>query len=65
MLVDLGFVTIVLGGEMKAYFPQVYCCLLVLKHTFEEINIIAIQYAMSIILHKRRIENNKPLPTGA
>ena len=25
--------------------------------------VIAIQYAMSIILHKMRIENNKPLPT--
>ena len=35
-----------------------------IKHTFEEINVIAIQYAMSIILHKRRIENNEPLPTG-
>ena len=34
-----------------------------IKHTFEEINVIAIQYAMSIILHKRRIENNEPLPT--
>jgi len=27
-----------------------------IKQTFEEIHIIAIQYAMSIILHKRRIE---------
>lgn len=29
----------------------------------EEINVvIVIQYAMSIILHKMRIENNEPLP---
>ena len=27
-----------------------------------EINVITIQYAMCIILHKRRIENNEPLP---
>ena len=33
-----------------------------IKHTFEEINVVAVQYAMSIILHKRRIENNEPLP---
>jgi len=34
-----------------------------LKHTFEAINTIAIQYAGSIILHKRKIENNQLLPT--
>jgi len=34
-----------------------------LKHTFKIINTIAIQYAGSIILHKRKIENNQPLPT--
>jgi hypothetical protein len=33
-----------------------------IKHTFKEINIIAIQHAGSIILHKRKIENNQPLP---
>ena len=33
-----------------------------IKYTFEAINVIAIQHAMSIILHKRRIENNEPLP---
>ena len=33
-----------------------------IKQTFSEINIIAIQHAMSIILHKRRLENNEPLP---
>ena len=34
-----------------------------IKHTFKEINTIAIQYASSILLHKRRIENNQAIPT--
>ena len=33
-----------------------------IRQTFSEINTIAIQYAMSIILHKRRLENNESLP---
>ena len=33
------------------------------NHTFKEINTIAIQYARSILLHKRRIENNQVIPT--
>jgi hypothetical protein len=33
-----------------------------IKHTFKEINTVAIQHAGSIILHKRKIENNQPLP---
>ena len=33
-----------------------------IRNTFKEINTIAIYYAMSIILHKRKIENNEPLP---
>ena len=33
-----------------------------IKNTFKNINAIAIQYAMSILLHKRRIENHQPLP---
>ena len=33
-----------------------------IKNAFEAINVIAIQHAMSIILHKRRIENNEPIP---
>jgi hypothetical protein len=33
-----------------------------IKNTFKNINTIAIQYAMSILLHKRRIENHQPLP---
>jgi hypothetical protein len=30
--------------------------------TFVNINTIAIKYLTSIILHKRRLENNQPLP---
>jgi hypothetical protein len=33
-----------------------------IKNTFKNINTIAIQYAMSILLHERRIENHQPLP---
>ena len=33
-----------------------------IRQTFNEINTIAIQHAMSIILHRRRLENNEPLP---
>ena len=33
-----------------------------IKNTFKNINTIAIQYAMSILLHKRIIENQQPLP---
>ena len=32
------------------------------KNTFEAINTLAIQYAGSILLHKRRIENNQRIP---
>ena len=34
-----------------------------IKRTFKAINTIAIQHAGSILLHKRRIENNQPIPT--
>ena len=34
-----------------------------IKHTFNEINTNAIQYASSILLHKREIENNQNIPT--
>jgi hypothetical protein len=33
------------------------------KHTFEAINTSAIYHAGSILLHKRRIENNQTIPT--
>ena len=32
-----------------------------IKNTFKQINIIAIQYAHSILIHKRRIENKQPI----
>ena len=32
-----------------------------IRQTFSEINTIAIQHAMYIILHKKRLENNEPL----
>jgi hypothetical protein len=34
-----------------------------IKHTFKVINTNAIQYASSILLHKRRIENHQAIPT--
>ena len=33
-----------------------------IRQTFIDINTIAIQHAMSIILHKKILENNEPLP---
>jgi hypothetical protein len=33
-----------------------------IRNTFKNINTIAIQYAISILLHKRRLENHQPLP---
>ena len=33
-----------------------------IRQTFSEISTIAIQHTMSIILHKRRLENNEPIP---
>ena len=33
-----------------------------IKHTFKAINTNAIQYASSILLHKRRIKNNQTIP---
>ena len=33
------------------------------RNTFKEINTIATQFASSILLHKRRIENNQVIPT--
>jgi hypothetical protein len=33
-----------------------------IQKTFENINAIAIHYAMSILFHKRRLENHQPLP---
>ena len=33
-----------------------------IKHTFDAINTFAIHYVGSILLHKRRIENNQAIP---
>ena len=33
-----------------------------INNTFEAIIVTAKQYAMSIIMHKRKIENNEPIP---
>ena len=35
-----------------------------INNTFRNINTIAIQYAMNILLHKRRLESHQPLPTS-
>ena len=32
-----------------------------IRNTFQQINIIAIQYAHSILIQKRRIENKQPI----
>ena len=32
-----------------------------IRNTFQQINIIAIQYAHSILIHKRRIEDKQPI----
>ena len=42
---------------------QFNICETSIKHTFNNINTIAIQFAGSILLHKRRIENNQSIPT--
>jgi hypothetical protein len=33
-----------------------------IRSTFKQLNIIAIQYAHSILIHKRRLENKQPIP---
>jgi hypothetical protein len=33
----------------------------IIRNTFKQINIIAIQYAHSILVHKRRLENRQPI----
>jgi hypothetical protein len=32
-----------------------------IRNTFKQINVIATQYAHSILVHKRRIENRQPI----
>jgi hypothetical protein len=48
--------------SMKALESKFKIPMASIKTTFKNINTIAIQYAMSILLHKRRIENHQPLP---
>jgi hypothetical protein len=48
--------------SMKALETNFKIPMATIKNTFKNINTIAIQYAMSILLHKRRIENHQPLP---
>jgi hypothetical protein len=47
---------------MKILEENLKIPMVTIKNTFKNINTIAIQYAMSILLHKRRIENHQPLP---
>jgi hypothetical protein len=48
--------------SMKALENKFKIPMPTIKNTFKNINIVAIKYAMSILLHKRRIENHQPLP---
>jgi hypothetical protein len=48
--------------SMKALENKFKIPMPTIKNTFKNINTIAIKYAMSILLHKRRIENHQPLP---
>ena len=47
---------------IEGYECNVLLPMSAIQNTFKNINTIAIQYAMSILLHKRRLENNQPLP---
>ena len=60
---------ITIGARATAHIPPMKLLednlkipMATIKNTFKNINTIAIQYAMSILLHKRRIENHQPLP---
>ena len=48
--------------SMKQLETKFNLCETSIEQTFKTINTIAIQYAASILLHKRRIENNQPIP---
>jgi len=57
------------GAQATAHIPSMKILeenlkipMVTIKNTFKNINTIAIQYAMSILLHKRRLENHQPLP---
>jgi hypothetical protein len=62
-------IVITAGARATAHIPSMKILeenlkipMVTFKNTFKNINTIAIQYAMSILLHKRRIENHQPLP---
>jgi hypothetical protein len=62
-------IVITAGARVTAHIPSMKALetnfkipMVTIKNTFKNINTIAIQYAMSILLHKRRIENHQPLP---
>jgi hypothetical protein len=62
-------IVITAGARATAHIPSMKILeenlkipMATIKNTFKNINTIAIQYAMSILLHKRRIENHQPLP---
>jgi hypothetical protein len=48
--------------SMKILENNLKIPMVTIKNTFKNINNIAIQYAMTILLHKRRIENHQLLP---
>jgi hypothetical protein len=62
-------IVITAGARATAHIPSMKVLehtlkipMATIKNTFRNINTIAIHYAMSILLHKRRIENRQPLP---
>ena len=63
-------IVITAGARAIAHIPSMKLLetnfkmpMLTIKNSFKNINTIAIQYAMSIVLHKRRIKNQQPIPT--
>ena len=66
--VDL-LIVITAGARATAHIPSMKLLetnlkipMVAIKNTFKTINTIATHYAMSILLHKRKIENHQPLP---
>ena len=47
--------------SMKALETQLKLPTTQIKNTFKQLNIIATQYAHSILIHKRRLENKQPI----
>jgi hypothetical protein len=62
-------IIIIVGARATIHIPSINSLhatfklpISTIKHTLKNINIIAIHHAMSILLHKHRIENHQPLP---